>query len=638
MICSKRLTPNDTANSGRDIFTHWAWALPILLVVASLSIRQINLYPPTPDEFYSLYNSGWLVGGPFTPLDVIESLFNISPNHVPGYFILLSVWGNLTNSYEIANARLVGIFCGLLSLAVCYRLAQDFAGPVVGLFALIIISSNAFYNFYIAHARMYSLLMLLGIVVLWLYLRIIFQLGHARRRDYIALGTAVFVFMNVQALSVAFLLVLAVYHLTFVARDCRWYRLALAVAAAALLAAPSYLVVVTRGIPLSQRDWGEAASSAWDIIATWLELSTNGQPLLVAISVVGLVLAARERRPQLGAFLALVYIHLVALGLLGEVTQYIVTTNLRYVLPAFIVFSLLMAAGIHALYRYRRILGIMLLLWPIAGVYFQAGAEWKPLLTGRILAFLNPPWQVIARMASDTEPNPLIISYDISSFLLEWSNRTDYSQRQHYFDSAGLSAYFASDPHDFSLKARSNAVVSPRIWVLYRSSVASTKAIREVEAAMQSYDYELCGSHQAGADTIILDYSWAVLDCAELDSQLVARTALHEIQFYGAEASTNGSTFDFVDRWSATVDFALEDYRTSYQLLSADWDNVAQVDLPMVHEGMPRRFSIDIGNVPSGNYRLMAVVYDRRTGERLAWSNGDAYQPEMLPLADVVLE
>ncbi len=622
-----------------DLFTHWVWPIPILLVVASLSIREINLYPPTPDEFYSMYNSGWLVGGPFTPLDVIESLYNQSPNHVPGYFILLSVWGNLT-FYDIASARLLGIFCGLLSIAVCFRLARDFAGPLAGMFSIIIISSNSFYSYYIPHARMYSLMLLLAGVVLWLYFRIMFQLRPARRRDYIALGSAVFLFMSVHVFSGVFLLVLAVFQLAFVTRDRRWYQLALTVAAAVLLAAPYYLIVVARGIPLSQSDWAKEATSAWDVIAAWLELASNGQPLLVAISVAGLALAAKERLPRLDALVALVFIHLVVLGLLSETTRFTTTTNLRFLLPAFLIFLLLMAAGLRALYHYRRFLGISVMLWPVAGIFFQLGVDWELFLAGRVDSFLNPPWQVIARMASESEPNPLIIGYriSISSYWLDFPSRLNYSQRQHYFDRTGLSVYFSADAHDFNLTVRNNALVSPRIWVLSRSSITETEEIQEVDSAVANYNYELCGTIQAGVDAVILDYAWTVLDCAEPDSQLEARTALHEIHFFGANVSTNGSTLTFVDSWSATVDFAHEDYLMSFQLISADWDNVAQVDLPLVHEGILRQFSIDIGNVAPGNYRLMAIVYNKRTGSRLAWNDSGADPPELLPLADVVLE
>ncbi|MDE2818146.1 MAG: glycosyltransferase family 39 protein [Chloroflexota bacterium] len=599
-------------------------------------MRQINLYPPTPDEFYSMYNVGWLVGGPFTPLDVIEQLYTTSPNHVPGYFILLNVWGHLTLQ-DIASARLFGVFCGLLSLCVYYRLARDFAGPV-GLFAIIIIASNSYFNYYISHARMYTLFTLMAGLTLWFYFRIVFQLRHARRRDYVALGAAIFLFLNVHAFSGVFLLVLAVYHLAFLARDRKWQRLALTAVMAALLAAPSYLIIVLRGIPLSKRSWTSEASSAWDVIAAWLELSSNGQPLLVAISAVGLLLAARQRRPRTDAVMALVFIHLVALGLLSDVTQYIITTNLRYLLPSFLIFALLMGIGIHALYRYRRFLALLLLLWPIAGLHYQRGADWDHFLAGRIYSFINPPWQVIAPKASAMEPNPLIISYGVSNFLLDFANRIDYSQRHHYFDTRDLSAYFSADPHDFNLTVRNNALVAPRIWVLYRSSITTSEHVEEIRSAINNYDYELCDTIQAGVDTVILDYAWPVLDCAEPEALLDARTALHEIQFFGAEVKANGSTLTFVDRWSPTVEFSHEDYSASYQLISADWDNVAQVDLPLVHEGRLRQFGIDIGNVAPGNYRLMAVVYDKRTGQRLAWNNVGAPPPELLPLAEIVLE
>ena len=41
----------------QEILGHWIWAVPILLVVAALSLRQIDLYPPTADEFFSMFNS-----------------------------------------------------------------------------------------------------------------------------------------------------------------------------------------------------------------------------------------------------------------------------------------------------------------------------------------------------------------------------------------------------------------------------------------------------------------------------------------------------------------------------------------------------------------------------------------------------
>ena len=165
----------------KDILGHWLWTVPILLVVAALAIRQIDLYAHTPNEFLSMYNSGWLVNSPYSPIDVIQSIQQNSPQHTPGYFLLLNLWGSLT-TYDIALARVFTIFTGLLSLTITYRLARDFVAPAAGLFALIIVASNTFYNFYYLHIRMYILLVLITAIVLWLYLRITHQQKRVKKQ------------------------------------------------------------------------------------------------------------------------------------------------------------------------------------------------------------------------------------------------------------------------------------------------------------------------------------------------------------------------------------------------------------------------------------------------------------------------
>ena len=157
------------------ILGHWISAVLVILVVAALSLRQIDLYPPTVDESFSMGNAGWWsIEGSFTAIDVLQSLRQNSSNHTPLFFLLLNLWGYFVG-YDVAVGRVLTIFAGLLAMAMIYRLSRDFIAPIAGLFALIIISSNAFYNYYLSHVRMYPLLLLAAALVLWLYLRIIYQ-------------------------------------------------------------------------------------------------------------------------------------------------------------------------------------------------------------------------------------------------------------------------------------------------------------------------------------------------------------------------------------------------------------------------------------------------------------------------------
>ena len=84
MNISTALCRDQLVNSDRDVFAHWAWAIPVLLIVAALGVRQIDLYPPGPDEFYSMYNAGFLAHGPYTPFDVIDIAVQQQPKSYAG--------------------------------------------------------------------------------------------------------------------------------------------------------------------------------------------------------------------------------------------------------------------------------------------------------------------------------------------------------------------------------------------------------------------------------------------------------------------------------------------------------------------------------------------------------------------------
>ena len=126
-----------------DTFSHWLWVIPVILVAAGLSLSQIDLYSPSRDEFNSKVHAGFLGDGPYSPAQIIASIRSYSPDHTPGYYLALSLWGNLTN-YDVAIARSLTVLTALLSLAITYRLARDFVAPTAGLIAVVIVASKPF--------------------------------------------------------------------------------------------------------------------------------------------------------------------------------------------------------------------------------------------------------------------------------------------------------------------------------------------------------------------------------------------------------------------------------------------------------------------------------------------------------------
>ena len=327
-----------------SILSHWIGAVPILLAVAALGTYHSDLYPPAIDEFYSMHNAGWADNGAFSPIEVLQSLRRNSPNHSPLYFMILGFWGQLTVP-DLMLARILSILFALLGLSMIYRLARDFVGPAAGIFALLLACSNAFYNYYITYARMYTLLVFLSALVLWTYLRIVHKQARASRRDFLALGAAVYCLANTFLFSATFLLMLGAYHLIAVSRNRNWLKISATVIVALLLFSPWLLIVFPdayqRSVVFS--DW--ESLSSMEALAAWLMVSLNNEMLLLFLSIfgalLGLLLKTISFKPWLFMFLP----YLLILALIANYTSFVAADTMRYHLSGWIPLLLTSVAG-----------------------------------------------------------------------------------------------------------------------------------------------------------------------------------------------------------------------------------------------------------------------------------------------------
>lgn len=620
-----------------DVFSLWVWALPVILVVAALAMRQIDLYPPTTDEFYSMFNSGWVVNGPYSLAEVIESLQKHSPNHTPGYFLLLSVWGNLT-AFDIAIGRILTILCALLALSITYRLVKDFLAPVAGLFAVVIVASNAFYNFYIPHARMYPLLMFLAGIVFWLYLRILYHVKKGKTLDFIALCLAVFCLMNTHIFSATFLMTIGVYHLIFVPKNKIWWKVSASFIVAIVLFSPYIAVLISSGTERTIIDWIDQSADGWRAVGNWITLLSNNQPLLLLLSIVGLALGARQKKYAIQPYLLLAMIFILVLGMTAQFTPFIAGSGMRHQLPGWFTLVLVIAAGLYALYRNAKYMAILLLLWVAAGLSFQLHAEWEQFIAGRAHAFSDPVWHVISRtLAERSDENP-VIAYNVPTYRISHPRHISYSQREYFFDQRGIDLIEINDPIALETFLQGITITVSEFWTIYQSDNTEKNHVPTIRSITNAWQYAACETLNFGIDTVLERYRWRSLGCEPAPESLSKHNELIHYNFYAAQVDSTSSRVFFVDKWEARSEASLDSYSMSFQLISQDRTNEAQLDLPMVHEGMLRHFSIDIAQVPRERYMLMAILYDKLTGERVAWSDSSANPTEYLQLADVVLE
>ncbi len=614
----------------------WIWAIPLLLVVTGFSARQLDLIVPEVDEFYFMNDVGLVSAGPYSPFAVLESVARNSPNHAPLYFILLNLWSGLVGG-EIAILRVLTLFTGLLSLAMIYRLARDFVAPLAGLLALVVALSNALYNFYYANARMYPLLVLTGAITLWLYLRLAQSDRPAKRGDYLALAAACYALANTHVFSALLFVALGLHHLLHAPKDGRWLKLSLAVLAGLLLFSPWLGVLLTQGLERTYATWRAESDSLGETLSALHAVAFNGSAALSLLTVAGLALGWRRRTIDLAAPTLILLYFLIAFSLVALLSEAFGVSKVRFGLAGWPALLLIIAGALYSLYRWRRWLLLVALLFPLAGLSFQQSADWTALFLGRERPYSQPAWHIVSRLARQSRPAAPILTWQVDLTDIHWPAYINYPQSRYYFADRGLTLLTPSDTAAFKRAVFDYSIGAPFLRVFYQESRVAARDRAELDAIMQVANYQVCDERRFGVDTVFVTYGWQAANCEA--PTLLARhsSALIDYEFFGAGLNAAGDAALFIDRWRARSEIAADGYSLSHQLLDADWERVAQLDLPLLREGELRQFSIGLDGLGPGAYRLVTILYDNRTGERFDWRDSPSQPAIMLPLAEIVI-
>ena len=317
------------------------------------------------------------------------------------------------------------------------------------------------------------------------------------------------------------------------------------------------------------------------------------------------------------------------------VTSLVQIKAMRYQLVGWPLLVMAIVAGLYAIYRYRNWLGLLVLLWPIAGASYHVNTNWKPFIGGLQYSLVTPPWQVISRQAAQSDLKPLVVAYRVGNSLVDNPTYLNYSQSEHFFDRLGLGLQLVGDPHELEVFASHKFINSPWLWVVYQKERPSGEEISDIESRLMKLGYDRCQSNKVGVDSVVLKYAWRLLNCQPLNLQGSGTTGLIDYRFYGLQVDTTNEVIHFVDAWDSLVDIPFDSFRTSYQLVSEDWEKVAQLELPLVHENDVRQFSIEFSDVPAGSYRLVTILYNVQTNERLEWEGNDGTISAMLALGEI---
>ena len=615
---------------------HWVVAMAVIGVVAALTIPQIDKYMVARDVPSSLQGAGWVADSPFSPIDVIKSVYAHTPDQGPLYHLLLNFWGHLVG-HEIALGRMPGIYFGLLSLAMVYRLARDSIAPVAGNFAIIILASNAFYSFYFAHIRMYSLLVLVSVTVLWLYLRVANGERPRQRSVYVALAAACAALVNTHSFGLLLYIVLSLYHLLFVRKGRRWLAVAAVTHIGLALGSLHIFAMLAQGLELGADPASPVPSTdGFDVVfAAWLDVTTNGNPFLLLLAAAGAALIWRQQsrawRRGVLLFPLLLFAVVVVYVSLGAIPA----QTVRYWLAGLPIAVLFQAAGLYALHCKRKLLGALICLWVVAGLAFAQSTDWTVYMRGRLFSFQLPPWHLVSRTVEQSGVPAQIMAFMLPESLM-WSPRFGaVGLRDYWFEDRQIEFTWVGAVKWLRERARRHSASAESPWVVYQTFRIDGETVAAIENTMADQGYEPCERISLPVSTEMARYFWVALECMPARVAVSGNVAPLQYEFYGAGLTADGTNLYFANEWASRNQGAVDQLNVSHQLISDEWKNVGQLDMPLTPAGDLRQFSMDVSQVPPGRYRLMAIVYDPSTGRTLDWHENSDEPPSMLFLQEV---
>jgi len=613
---------------------HWAWLVPVLLLVTFLTIRLLNYDLLWGDEARTYQEANL---PPYSPLNLIDLLGDLLHRWLiplPSYFVLVNVWQRFVGDSPFA-IRALSMLLGLLTIAATYRLGRALAGRQISLYAAAFMAGSGLFVFYMHEARPYALLLLLSVITAWAYWRLAIHRAHGWL-TWALFAIALVALIYTHYLAVMTPLALGLFHLLQRPRDRRWWQVVMTLLAAGLSIVPWASV----GIPNVMRAVSDGrdvlALSPPEIVAATFHAFANGG---VAISMLLIALALWRGRFGNASSLLLVLIWLLTgFSLVIVINNFTLAfIHVRYLLPLWTPLALLSAYGVYRLAQRGVPALLPVFLWLGVGTVAAWTLDFATSLPNSetpIEAGALP--DVIAMLRVESAQGDFI-AFHIAE---PGTEQAQIVPLEHYLQwlpvsFVQLGQLGSVTEADYRQEVQSLVTNAPLVWVVHRTDIPPAP-FQDVFTAHLAEDYILCDQWQADSRAEVAVYANANPDAPDVtyplgDDGSEIALWLHRARRYdpGIGMVTAG--------WHVTGANA-ETYAVALHLVDEAGKLIRQSDepLPVAETLACDRHQIDLAGLPIGAYRLELIVYERETGRPLVGIRpADGWQGNRLLLMSV---
>lgn len=413
----------------------WTPAMIVILATFALATCLLDDYPILPDGLRSIATAGGLEAESDLA-SVFEKLSTVSQQHMPGYFLALFFWAKIAGPDPLL-LRAFSLFCGVISLALIYRLGRDFISREAGFYSIVMLASLSFYNLWYAPIRMYTMFVATGLLLLWVYLRVVLK-GRTTPAQVALLFLAGTLFLYSQIFSVAVGLGLAIYHLLFAAKTRYWLYAAAAGALAGILFLPWFSTLLTGTAEIIGGEFGDIrVLNPVETVTTILSLAMNANILFLGLLALSFKQVLMKERLST-ALWTILTVATAFYVLVNQATGAIDFHRSRYFLALFPLIILLLNVGLEQLRRWKALVLAIVLFWIASGLLYQrrVGADIF------LRSYNTIPIHLVERhLRQDLEAGDLLTG---------WSEGLSFDYRTPY--GGVIDYYFAEYPVDIAIQ------------------------------------------------------------------------------------------------------------------------------------------------------------------------------------------
>ena len=597
----------------------------VLLLTFAFGANGLNTDPIWTDELFAVANIGGF-NPPYSPTQIIDSLIEYSPDHVPLFYLLSAAWVQLAGWTQFA-LRLLSVLAGALMIAWLYRFGTDVFNRRTGLLAALLLGTSAYMTLYVHDFRMYTLLLMFIVMHTWLYWRLAHGWRTTRLTWCLFVAAAV-ALVYTQLFALVWFAGLGLYHLVFVARSRRWFYIILGWGVGALFFLP-YLPVLISAVQIASENLKVTTrvAPADMLIHAFFVLLGNGAEILPVIFAAALAVGLWRRRNAAAVkFLLMSLAMLTLIVLINEVIGLIPTfedtpTRMRYFLILWIPCMLLFAWTLSQMPRWPWIAGLCLLLWCGAGYEFYHSREILAYAGGMNKIPGYPPMQdYIFHLEGKVRPQDYLLGFTYLDYvnrdLKHGKSAADFYTQLHLgIDGAFIQSRAYGDWQIRDIEKK----IDRHPYLLF--TYDPQDLFKHFEAARSKIedDYEACDVIVDLPKLFVQRYAIAPIGCEREGYAPIAYENGITIVDRFAHYVPESDAVQILTGWEVADARLLDEYNVSLQIITPDWQNVRQIDRHLYEREVLKWYAAELsteGLLP-GDYRVIVVVYDRETNKKV---------------------